>query len=112
MLIAGGMIYFIPVAARLGELGHDGGFLIVRLLIAIVLIITVGSLGGWVAGRCGQPRVVGAMVAGFTLGPSLLGQLAPGAQRWLFPSALIPHLGLIAQLTVIVSCSSSARTFH
>ena len=100
-LIVVGMIHFVPIAARLGELGHGGGFLIVRLLIAIVLIIMVGRLGGWAAGRCGQPRVVGEMVAGFTLGPSLLGQLAPGAQRWLFPPALIPHLGLIAQLMII-----------
>lgn len=101
-LIVVGMLHFIPAVARLGELRHGGGFLIVRLLIAIVLIITVGSLGGWVAGRCGQPRVVGEMVAGFTLGPSLLGQLTPGAQRWLFPSELIPHLNLIAQLVIIV----------
>ncbi|MGQ0779191.1 MAG: cation:proton antiporter [Pseudonocardiales bacterium] len=41
------------------------------------------------------------MVAGITLGPSLLGQLAPGAQRWLFPSELIPHLEMIAQLVII-----------
>ncbi|MGH4014287.1 MAG: cation:proton antiporter [Pseudonocardiaceae bacterium] len=101
-LIVTGMIYFIPAVARLGELGHDGGYLIVKFLLAIVLIIAVGSLGGRLAGRFGQPRVVGEMVAGIALGPSLLGQFAPEAQRWLFPSALIPHLGLIAQLTVIV----------
>lgn len=100
-LIVVGMIHFIPTLARLGALGNGGGFLIVRLLIAIVLIIAVGGLGGWVAWRCGQPRVVGEMVAGITLGPSLLGQLTPGAQRWLFPSELIPHLGLIAQLVII-----------
>lgn len=100
-LIAVGMIHFIPTVARLGELGHGGGLLIVRLLIAIVLIIAIGSIGGWVALRCGQPRVIGEMVAGITLGPSLLGQLTPGVQRWLFPSELISHLGMIAQLAII-----------
>jgi Kef-type K+ transport system membrane component KefB len=38
--------------------------------------------------RIGQVQVVAIMVAGFVLGPSLLGALAPGAQRWLFPVTL------------------------
>ncbi|MGH4007698.1 MAG: cation:proton antiporter [Pseudonocardiaceae bacterium] len=101
ILITVGMTHFIPSVARLGELGDGGGFLIVKFLFAIVLIIAVGRLGGLVASRLGQPRVVGEMVAGVALGPSLLGQFAPGVQRWLFPSALIPHLSLIAQLTII-----------
>lgn len=101
-LLMVGMIHFIPVVAQLGELGHGGGFLIVKFLLAIVLIIAVGNLGGWVVGRFGQPRVVGEMVAGIALGPSLLGQVAPGTQHWLFPAELIPHLDLIAQLTIVV----------
>ncbi|MGH3838791.1 MAG: cation:proton antiporter, partial [Pseudonocardiaceae bacterium] len=101
ILITLGMINFIPNAARLGELGDAGGVLVVKFLLAIVLIIAVGRLGGWVAGRVGQPRVVGEMVAGIALGPSLLGQFAPDVQYWLFPSELIPHLSLIAQLTII-----------
>jgi Kef-type K+ transport system membrane component KefB len=100
-LIVVGMIRIIPTVGQLGKLGNDGGFLIVRFLIAIVLIIAVGSLGGWAAARCRQPRVVGEMVAGIALGPSLLGQLAPEAQRSLFPSELIPHLSLIAQMAII-----------
>jgi Kef-type K+ transport system membrane component KefB len=101
-LITAGMIHFIPEVARLSALGDGGGLLVVKFLLAIVLIIAVGKLGGWVAGRLGQPRVVGEMVAGIALGPSLLGQFAPDVQHWLFPSALIPHLSLIAQLTVII----------
>jgi Kef-type K+ transport system membrane component KefB len=60
----------------------------------------VGRLGGWVATRCRQPRVIGEMVAGIALGPSLLGQFAPATQHVLFPAELIPHLGLIAQLAI------------
>jgi Kef-type K+ transport system membrane component KefB len=101
-LIAVGMIRFIPQVAQLRKLGDGGGFLVVKFLLAMVLIIAVGSLGGWVAGRVGQPHVVGEMVAGIALGPSLLGQFAPGVQHWLFPSQLVPHLSLIAQLTIIV----------
>jgi len=35
----------------------------------------------------GQPQVVGEMVAGVLLGPSLLGIISPQAQQWLFPTA-------------------------
>jgi Kef-type K+ transport system membrane component KefB len=101
-LIGTGMIHFIPVMAQLGELGHGGGFLIIKFLLAIVLIIVIGRLGGLIVHRIGQPRVIGEMVAGIALGPSLLGQFAPGAQHWLFPSELMPHLNLIAQLTIII----------
>ena len=100
-LISVGMINFIPAVVRLGELRHDSGYLIAKFLLAIVVIIAVGTLGGWLVGRFGQPRVVGEMVAGIALGPSLLGKFAPEVQHWLFPPALIPHLGLVAQLTII-----------
>lgn len=96
------MIRLIPTVGELGRLGSHGGYLIVRFLIAIVLITTVGSLGGWAAARCRQPRVVGEMVAGIMLGPSLLGQVAPAAQHSLFPAELMPHLSLIAQLAIVV----------
>lgn len=100
-LIVVGMIPGIATIGQLGQLGHGGGFLIVKFLIAIVLIIAVGSLGGWAAVRCRQPRVIGEMVAGIALGPSLLSQFAPEAQHSLFPSELIPHLSLIAQMAII-----------
>lgn len=38
--------------------------------------------------RLGQVQVVAIMVAGFLLGPSVLGWVWPAAQRWLFPSKL------------------------
>ncbi|MFN5944925.1 MAG: cation:proton antiporter [Phycisphaerae bacterium] len=43
----------------------------------------------WCVGRAarwlGQPEVVGHMIAGVLLGPSLLGQLWPDGYAWLFP---------------------------
>ena len=38
--------------------------------------------------RLGQVQVVAIMVAGFLLGPSVLGWIWPAAQRWLFPTKL------------------------
>ncbi len=100
-LIAAGMTHFIATVADLGELGSDG-VLVLRLLLAIGLIIAVGWLGGMIAKCGGQPRVVGEMVAGIALGPSLLGQFMPGVAQWVFPAELIPHLGFIAQMVIVV----------
>ncbi|WP_029014969.1 cation:proton antiporter [Niveispirillum irakense] len=52
----------------------------------MAVIIAACRLVGWVAKRyLGQPQVVGEMIAGVILGPSLLGALAPGVQGMLFP---------------------------
>jgi len=100
-LIAVGMIHFIPTIAKLGSLAHGGGSLLGRFLVAVALIIVVSSLGGLAAVRCRQPRVVGEMLAGIGLGPSLLGHIAPAGERWLFPAVVSSNLNLIAELAVI-----------
>jgi len=48
--------------------------------------------------RVGQPAVIGEMIAGVVLGPSLLGLLAPEFSAWLFPPASKPILHEIAQI--------------
>jgi Kef-type K+ transport system membrane component KefB len=48
----------------------------------------------------GQPQVVGEMIAGVVLGPSLLGLLAPAAQSLLFPQSSRSALYVCAQLGV------------
>jgi Kef-type K+ transport system membrane component KefB len=101
-LIAVGMIHIINRLWQLEQLGHGGGFLVAKLLIVMSLIISVGNLGGWGAARCHQPRVVGEMIAGVALGPSLLGHFTPGIQHSLFPAELIPHLSTTAQMVLII----------
>lgn len=64
------------------------------------VILAVCRLVGLVARRCGQPEVVGEMVAGVLLGPSLFGLLAPGAQAELFPSESLRVLFVAAQLGI------------
>ena len=41
--------------------------------------------GGYVARILGQPRVIGELLAGVALGPSLAGEVWPHGWRWLFP---------------------------
>ncbi len=55
---------------------------------------------GWISRRLGQPQVVGEMIAGVFLGPSLLGFFFPGAQQLLFPKESLKVLYVGAQLGV------------
>lgn len=86
------------------------------LLLQVGLIIAAARLMGAVARRLGQPEVIGEILAGLLLGPSLFGWLAPQAQVALFdppgfhgvPQGLMPviikiisQLGLILLLFVI-----------
>ncbi|WP_410606094.1 cation:proton antiporter [Amycolatopsis sp. lyj-109] len=99
--VSAGMLHAVPTFGQLANLGHGGWPLVLRFFLAVALIIAVGRLGGWVAIRCRQPRVIGEMAAGIALGPTLLGQFAPDTQHFLFPAVLVPHLGLVAQLAII-----------
>jgi Kef-type K+ transport system membrane component KefB len=58
----------------------------VHFFLALAVILGTCRLVGLVSQRLGQPQVVGEMVAGVLLGPSLVGRIAPGLQHHLFPS--------------------------
>jgi Kef-type K+ transport system membrane component KefB len=64
------------------------------------LIVAVCQLVGRLAQRLGQPQVVGEMIAGVTLGPSVFGLLLPGVQQAVFPKATMGMLYVGAQLGV------------
>jgi Kef-type K+ transport system membrane component KefB len=58
---------------------------------------------GWVVRRwLRQPQVIGEMIAGVLLGPSLLGALAPALQQFLFPPESRPMLGVVSQLGIAI----------
>lgn len=63
-------------------------------------ILVVCRLVGWLAQRIGQPQVVGEMIAGVLLGPSLFGLLAPDLQHALFPKQSLDVLYVAAQFGV------------
>ena len=73
----------------------------VLFFLQLFAIVATARGVGWLARRLlGQPQVVGEMIAGVVLGPSLLGLLAPGVQEWLFPREMRGLLYEIAQLGV------------
>src|SRR5579862_1166726 len=75
---------------------------LLHLLLALVVVIATVRAMGWVFRSANQPQVVGEILAGIVLGPSLLGRLAPGAEGYLFPAAVSPFLNVIAQVGVIL----------
>jgi Kef-type K+ transport system membrane component KefB len=75
---------------------------LMHVLLALVAIILTGRWLGKLFGLIHQPRVIGEMVAGIMLGPSLLGQISPTAMHFILPAEIAPSLGLVAQLGVIL----------
>jgi Kef-type K+ transport system membrane component KefB len=73
----------------------------VMFFLQMAVIIAVSRIVGWAAKRfLGQPQVVGEMIAGVMLGPSLFGWIAPDIQQWLFPKESRELLFVIAQFGV------------
>jgi len=74
-----------------------------RLLIAqIATILVVARMMGWLFRKIHQTRVVGEMVAGILLGPSLLGWLVPSVSATLFPPESLGHLSLLSQIGLLL----------
>ena len=69
-----------------------------RLLLAMAAIIVSARLLGSAVVRIGQPRVMGEVLAGILLGPTLLGLIWPAAQQSFFPADITPLLSAIAQV--------------
>jgi K+:H+ antiporter len=88
------------LAAEPGQSGHSE----VVLLGQLVVLLAAGRLLGEAMQRLGQPAVMGQLLAGVVLGPSLLGALWPAAEHAIFPHAAEQNAMLdgIAQLGVLL----------
>jgi Kef-type K+ transport system membrane component KefB/nucleotide-binding universal stress UspA family protein len=62
---------------------------ILLLLVDLAVILVVGRGGAEIARRVGQPEVLGELLGGFLLGPSVFGAVAPGAQGALFANEAV-----------------------
>ena len=72
------------------------------LLLQVIAIIVAARLMGLLLHKIGQPAVIGEMIAGIMLGPSLLGALFPAVQSFLFPASSLGLLKTLSQLGVIL----------
>ena len=74
---------------------------IVLVLIEVLLVIGLSRLVGLGFRWLRQPLVIGEIVAGIMLGPSLFGLLAPDLSNALFPAEAVPFLNILSQVGLI-----------
>ncbi|MEW6754928.1 MAG: cation:proton antiporter [Candidatus Latescibacterota bacterium] len=72
------------------------------MLLALAAVVVAGRLLSRLFHYLRQPPVIGEVVAGILLGPSLLGHLWPSGAAFPFPAAIVPHLGVLAQVGVVL----------
>jgi len=83
---------------------HDD---VLAFLVQVGILLFTARLLGTVARRMGQPPVLGEILAGVVLGPSLLAGLAPGIEEWLVPQTeaqghLLELVGLLGALFLLL----------
>ncbi|MGL4383700.1 MAG: cation:proton antiporter, partial [Flavobacterium sp.] len=72
------------------------------LLAQIITIIIVARVFGWIFKKIGQPSVIGEIIAGIALGPSLLGTYFPEFSGVLFPVESLGNLKFLSQIGLIL----------
>src|SRR5690606_23331427 len=72
------------------------------LIAQMITIILIARLFGWICKKIGQPSVVGEMIAGIILGPSLVGMYFPEFSSALFPAESLGNLQVLSQIGLIL----------
>lgn len=81
---------------------HHLGSPLALLLAQIMVVLTVARILGALCRKIGQPSVVGEIVAGIALGPSLLGIIMPQVAGTLFPPDSLQNLSLLSQIGLVL----------
>jgi Kef-type K+ transport system membrane component KefB len=72
-----------------------------HLLLALAAVVVVGRLLGQLFKWINQPPVIGEVVGGILLGPSLLGLIAPSAYQYILPANVAPYLNMVSQIGIM-----------
>jgi len=72
------------------------------LLLQIITIIVVARFFGWIFRKIGQPSVIGEIIAGIFLGPSIVGMYFPEYSLMLFPLESLGNLQFLSQIGLIL----------
>lgn len=75
---------------------------LLNVLFTLAIVVVAARILGRIFRHFRQPPVIGEVLAGIVLGPSLLGRLAPEASQFVLPPSAAPLVGTIAQLGVIL----------
>ena len=84
-----------------GAVGHSS--VLAQVLLALATItLAARVLGGLFHRYLRQPAVIGEIVAGLMLGPSLLGSLSPAAYEFLMPASAASYVGVLSKVGVVL----------
>lgn len=72
------------------------------LLLQIITILFFVRIFGWICQKIGQPTVIGEIIAGVVLGPSVLGLLFPDISNLIFPASSIGNIKLLSEIGLIL----------
>jgi Kef-type K+ transport system membrane component KefB len=75
------------------------GHTLVHFLMAVAAIIVLARVFGWLARLAGQPPVIGELVAGVLIGPTLFGTTV---SDWLLPADIRPAMSGLANLGLVL----------
>ncbi|MEH2466703.1 cation:proton antiporter [Nostoc sp.] len=75
--------------------------IVILVLVEVLIVIGLSRLVGLGFRSIKQPLVIGEIVAGIMLGPSLFGLVAPDLAVTLFPPETIPFLNVLSQVGLI-----------
>ncbi|HLA54843.1 MAG TPA: cation:proton antiporter [Flavobacterium sp.] len=85
-----------------GSMAHNFQESLAILLLQIITIIFVARIFGWFFRKIGQQSVIGEMIAGIVLGPSLVGMYFPEFSLALFPVESLGNLKLLSQIGLML----------
>ncbi|SNR59198.1 cation:proton antiporter [Actinomadura mexicana] len=84
------------------SLAQDSDLLVATVMADIAVVLVAGAVLGRLVRRFRQPAVIGEIIAGIALGPSLLGRLPGDPTAHIFPAEARPYLLAIAQVGLLV----------
>src|SRR5438477_531671 len=73
-----------------------------QILSQLIVILIVVQIFGYLCKRIGQQWIIGEILAGLALGPSLLGLFFPGIKASLFPVAALPTLQTLGDIGLVL----------
>ncbi|MFL6647434.1 MAG: cation:proton antiporter, partial [Sulfurifustaceae bacterium] len=88
--------------AFIGEFVRNLGSPLSNLILQIVTILVVARICGMLIRRAGQPQVIGEILAGIFLGPSLLQAVAPTLHAFIFPEGSVQRLYFLSQVGILL----------
>jgi len=73
-----------------------------QILLQLIVILLVVQVFGYLCKFIGQPRVMGEILAGLALGPTLLGAILPRVEATVFPSSVLPTLQTLGDIGLVL----------